>query len=373
MATDWNRIGLALQGFGAGVHGQGAQFNQMLDSRKLAEEARNAQLSNERRQAAALDFFGTRQLLDQGRTDAALAKLNNREADITGLGGESVSTGYIRDLIAAGEVDEAKAFLDMALQQAEAGGYIQLPKPAERKTAVVDGALVDTQTGQPIYQSPQKPQERKTAQDSQGILRYLDTGEQAFPGDTGKQSTPEQQMLQQLELENAALRNQQLSQGIDQSAAKAEAETQTRGRMQEIRNSELTRAYSLVSNLLSPDRQNSIKAAAGPIDAMMPTFFGKTADVEADLSELQNLLTLDNLDRMTGVLSESDIKLLANAASGIDLKASQDRMVSKLREIQGRLASAFENSGLQAPSAASPETPQAPQRLRFNPQTGRLE
>jgi hypothetical protein len=41
---------------------------------------------------------------------------------------------------------------------------------------------------------------------------------------------------------------------------------------------------------------------------------------------------------MTGVLSQSDIALIANAASGISERGSEARMNEKLMEIRGRVA-----------------------------------
>lgn len=128
MAIDWQRLGTALSGAGAGLQGQGTQWRQGIQQERALQAQQEQQLSEERRRAAAQDLLGLSTLLGQGRTDAAMALMNNRERDIMELGGDSVMTSYLRDLMQAGEYDEAKAFADMALQQAEAAGYIEVPK-----------------------------------------------------------------------------------------------------------------------------------------------------------------------------------------------------------------------------------------------------
>ena len=99
---------------------------------------------------------------------------------------------------------------------------------------------------------------------------------------------------------------------------------------------EAQRAYTLAGSLLSND--SGLKGATGPVSGRLPSFRESTTTFEADLKELENLLTLGNLGRMTGVLSESDIRILANAASGISTTASEDRMREKLGQIQERLS-----------------------------------
>jgi hypothetical protein len=148
--------------------------------------------------------------------------------------------------------------------------------------------------------------------------------------------------IQGLEVQNQQLTNQRLQGQIQQdqvagdirnqeAATKANEATQ---RQQSIQ-TEAARAYSLTDSLLN---NKSLSAAVGPLDSRLPTFRSGTADFEADIKELENLLTLGNLNRMTGVLSESDIRILANAASGLSSSGSEERTRAKLQEIQSRLS-----------------------------------
>lgn len=64
-------------------------------------------------------------------------------------------------------------------------------------------------------------------------------------------------------------------------------------------------------------RKDAIDSAYGSVSGLLPSFSQETVDLEADVERLADLLTLDNMDLMTGVLSESDIKILARAGSKI--------------------------------------------------------
>lgn len=67
------------------------------------------------------------------------------------------------------------------------------------------------------------------------------------------------------------------------------------------------------------DTEGRIEGVTGPFDVRAPTVFTETQDTINLANRLKNLLTLDNLDLMTGVLSESDIKILASAATNLNV------------------------------------------------------
>jgi hypothetical protein len=88
----------------------------------------------------------------------------------------------------------------------------------------------------------------------------------------------------------------------------------------------------LVSELLS--NLDGVRAAVGGFDEsfLSPTFFDSTRDAEASLDDLRNLLTVDNLGLMSGVLSESDIKILQSVGSN-GLSGSDDRVIGSLKRM----------------------------------------
>jgi hypothetical protein len=67
-----------------------------------------------------------------------------------------------------------------------------------------------------------------------------------------------------------------------------------------------------------------------------------------DISYLQDLSTLENLGRMTGVLSESDIALLRQAATGINLKSDANELKLKLRDLNKKIVEKLGVMGLSA-------------------------
>ena len=114
----------------------------------------------------------------------------------------------------------------------------------------------------------------------------------------------------------------------------AEADASATAEINRLAAAEKDKALEIVTSLLSPERNGSMKAAVGPVDSMFPTLLGKTADYELDFNALGDLLTMDNLGRMSGVLSESDIALLRAAATGgLSLEGSHEGVTGKLQNI----------------------------------------
>jgi hypothetical protein len=120
------------------------------------------------------------------------------------------------------------------------------------------------------------------------------------------------------------------------TAAKTAADKEENDNRASQIQTEAQRAFDLTSKMLN--NLSGLEGASGPISSRLPSFRQGTLDFESDMKELENLLTLGNLGRMTGVLSETDIRILANAASGLDAGGSEERMLNKLMEIQGRLS-----------------------------------
>lgn len=100
-------------------------------------------------------------------------------------------------------------------------------------------------------------------------------------------------------------------------------------------------AAGLVDYLLAPENAEALQDATGSLEG---GFFGtaKNALFNQDAVSwrnqyegLSNLLTLDNLDRMTGVLSESDIKILSSAAmNGLDTTSDEGLVRDQLGALQ---------------------------------------
>ena len=91
---------------------------------------------------------------------------------------------------------------------------------------------------------------------------------------------------------------------------------------------------ALVNELLS--NESGLKSTIGPLDEITPNISASSRNAAAAMDDLKNLLTVENLKLMSGVLSESDIKILRSVgASG--LSGSQERVIAKLKEMQKAL------------------------------------
>lgn len=128
----------------------------------------------------------------------------------------------------------------------------------------------------------------------------------------------------------------------------AERETQEFENVQKMKEAEMMQLYGLADRLLDPSIYGDkvYVAATGPLESMSPmlgaamTFGADYQDVtnfRNDIQFLKDIATLDNLGRMTGVLSESDIKLLSQAATGIELSSDPQVLQQRLRYIKDKI------------------------------------
>ncbi len=98
-------------------------------------------------------------------------------------------------------------------------------------------------------------------------------------------------------------------------------------------------AVSILENILDNKNRSALRDVVGPIEGRFDfRLQGDEADLVAQISELGDTLTADNLDLMSGVLSESDIALLKNlSAGGLNRAVNESTFVSRATEILGRL------------------------------------
>jgi hypothetical protein len=105
------------------------------------------------------------------------------------------------------------------------------------------------------------------------------------------------------------------------------------------------RVVTLLSNILAGgegvlggDLGDVLGSIEGRID--LRVFSDDEASLITDIEEAGNILTADNLDLMTGVLSETDIKIIANLAGGaLSRTRTKPRFVKDVTELRDRLAS----------------------------------
>jgi len=98
------------------------------------------------------------------------------------------------------------------------------------------------------------------------------------------------------------------------------------------------KAVELLDNLLNSDSLNDV---VGPIEGTIDKRFDEDeVNLIADIEEAQNILTAENMDLMTGVLSESDILLLKSLSSGaLNRKRSEKRFRKDVKQLRDKLNS----------------------------------
>lgn len=107
------------------------------------------------------------------------------------------------------------------------------------------------------------------------------------------------------------------------------------------------------------NNEGAIKAISGVRGRIpgMPGTEGFDADIAFD--RLKNTLTLGNLDKMSGVLSETDIKILQSAAGGLEAGMSEEALRSRLNEIRAVFQSKTEEERRKLSQMMSEEPPKA--------------
>lgn len=113
-------------------------------------------------------------------------------------------------------------------------------------------------------------------------------------------------------------------------------------------------------------RHKGFSGAFGLADAYLPTVRQSTADAEVLRDTLQSLLTLENMGKMKGVLSDSDMKLLQRASTTINARMSEPaarQELGRLQQIMDKVIAAGGTTPAPSPVEGAPA-------LRFVPGRG---
>lgn len=107
-----------------------------------------------------------------------------------------------------------------------------------------------------------------------------------------------------------------------------------------------SRAVDLLKRITrNPELSNVLGSIEGAIDSRWED---SESELIADIEEAQNILTVDNFDLMTGVLSESDIGILKNLSSGaLNRKRSEPRFIKDVEKLIAKLSEGLSNGGEQ--------------------------
>ena len=150
---------------------------------------------------------------------------------------------------------------------------------------------------------------------------------------------------------------------LEKSAEKATQKNQEAKAAQEFTVMNMKDAAQLATKIA---KSGSLPAAViiGP-EGYLPTLRGTTQDLINDAERLQSLLTVDNLKLMTGVLTDRDIRLLTNIASGLRVEdegiyGSVPGVKKRLAEIATKLVDGLRRKGIDVSDIDLPDDPDAP-------------
>jgi hypothetical protein len=98
-------------------------------------------------------------------------------------------------------------------------------------------------------------------------------------------------------------------------------------------------ALNLINDLLDEKNLQATLSQFGSFDRHTPNITQSANDAAARLEQLEDVLTAENLGLMTGVLSETDLKVIANIASGgIKRKVGDKQALKNLLELRKRFS-----------------------------------
>jgi hypothetical protein len=108
-----------------------------------------------------------------------------------------------------------------------------------------------------------------------------------------------------------------------------------------------------------------LRGAFGVVDARLPTMRQSTADAEVLRDSLTSLLTMENMGKMKGVLSDSDMKILRQASSTIAAPMSDAAARAELKRLSEVMGRASGDGGLPAMDMATSRDGAAPVKPKF--------
>lgn len=174
------------------------------------------------------------------------------------------------------------------------------------------------------------------------------TNEQGIPVSGGEpiQMTPEVQRSMKAE-EVAAVTSAKEGAKIEAQEGTREAEEMQTKKLEQGK-----KAIATVDDILSSDRLDNITGITG----MIPFSTGKTQDLLGQVQQLKSILTADNLGIMSGVLSESDIKIIEGLSNDIQMitddsgnitgiSGSYEGTLKKLKKIRTGIVGGLNRNG----------------------------
>jgi hypothetical protein len=162
------------------------------------------------------------------------------------------------------------------------------------------------------------PKKREIMKDAQGYQRYVDTGDRVFPDakiDEVSKVPSKDGQFDLLFKDNKPVTDgldKGLQWGVDKQGNRLAVPIATvpNEKAQVVKDQTLDLVNSILNN------EDGLNSVYGAVDQFMPNLLSSTRRAQTDINQLKNILTAENLDLMSGVLSETDIKIIAGIAGG---------------------------------------------------------
>ena len=289
------------------------------------------------------------------------AELSDMDAEA--LGAMKNTLSRIRENADAAQLELEKNIADLKMQAAELGNQQELELlqnlidqySVQKVQSEFDKNLTTTIGDGYIYGTGADGTPSRL-KDAEGNFLTYNTGDEldiisGMPGSLPAVSPMTQQILQNPELLKQLDADARVN--VIQEAAEAGYDLGSLTRPATAVREEIRQSDELVDLIDSIESSETLGAAVGPISRWLPsakTIFGEetTGDFKRDVERLKNLLTIDNLSLMSGVLSESDIKILQSAGTNLDLGMSEGKFKEELSRIKDSiLKSQYDMLGIQ--------------------------
>ena len=406
-------IGRALAGLGAAFKNEVPQFQQQmrqedlyqmkLEDRDRALDDRMMAQEEKRKETLFRDTAVAKQYLEEGDLDS-ISELFRDRVNLLERNGvntrNSQSILQLADQARAGNQDAMGALTNEINQTYSTGQLFGvIPKPPKPDyTTVAKGAVVLNADGSVRYDNtaPVVAKDRRTFEDGRGIRRYEDTGlpvfgngstsggsDRATPAPDSTISPMIARPASQVEtidpyanlnpLDARALRQEdddaeeerkrkQKQFEFEEAAERRLVTSETEDEENKIRQGRT--AFMILNEL--KNNPEGLSGAVGGFSSRMPSFSDETIDFEAKYKYVKDLLTLDNLSLMKGVLTDRDIELLANAASGLQLRMSEDAFNQQLDTLIQEFGATLTKAGIDISEISRPTV----QSYRSDPSIG---
>jgi hypothetical protein len=317
-------------------------------------------LSKERKQAFFDDALATSKLVEAGFPEKAIERLQNRLIDIDRLGGDPAETleglsvlrdqgsdaflklveptlivgrsdGFLPTSPTVSALDQAKiAKLNAETDRLARGDTAAKKIPA----ALLKDLSPSTRAkASAAFDAAGGGKDGVSAFNAQVVLSNTSAQREDAP-ELLKASYPNATPLELTQLQAAVDGAKTVESGLKQADG-IRTEQRRLKKAEGFKN----RAVQLIEGILANDELDDVLGSVeGAIDFR---FQDSEAELISDIEETQNILTAENMDLMTGVLSESDIQILKNLSSGaLSRKRTFKRFKEDANELLNKLRGA---------------------------------